>query len=94
MSESVKLLFFGLLRDIMGKKQFEVTIEKGQSLDTFLTYLTGSFDSFKKIYGFIMDQDQKQPVVIMVNGITVGKPYNAVIQPGFEVAFLPPVGGG
>ena len=94
MTKQIKLLFFGLLRDIMGNKEIGISIEENQSVNNFLEYLSKSNDSFKQIYNFITDKKEKRPVVIMLNGNTVEKPYNEEIQPGDEVAFLPPIGGG
>ena len=94
MSNSVKILFFGLFKDIMGKKEFKLVVDKSINLETFLRELSSKYNSFTKILRFIEDKDEKQPVFIVLNGNVMKKPYSFQIKPGDEIAFLPPVGGG
>lgn len=94
MENTIKILFFGLFKDIMGKKEFTLTIENKISFKAFLQMFGTKFDQFNKILQFIEDKEQKQPVFVMVNGESIKKPFEIEIGPEFEIAFLPPVGGG
>lgn len=94
MSNTIKILFFGLFKDIMGKKEFSVIIEKPIDITSFLKIIETNFPQFAKILQFIEDKDQKQPVFVMVNGESIKNQFDMKVKVGDEVAFLPPVGGG
>ena len=94
MNTTVKLLFFGLFKDIMGKKEFSVVIEQSVDFKSFLKIIQSNFPQFTKILLFMEDKDQKQPVFVMVNGESIKQQLDLHVKNGDEVAFLPPVGGG
>ena len=94
MNNSIKILFFGLFKDIMGRKEFTLEIDNKVDFKKFLDLLNSKYEKFNKIKRFIEDKDERQPVFIVLNGVTLKKPFEHKIQTGDEVAFLPPVGGG
>lgn len=94
MSKSVKILFFGLFKDIMSKKEFEFSMEHSFDFKEFLKLFKSQNEKFSTIMNFIEDKDEKQPVFIVLNGNIIKKPYEFTINSGDEIAFLPPVGGG
>ena len=93
MTKPVSLLFFGSLRDIMGSKHFEIIIDETMNIQEFLNTLKKKYQQFNKVYVLFIDKNQRQPIVIMVNGIPIER-NSSNLHPGDEVAFLPPVGGG
>jgi len=94
MNECVKILFFGLFKDVMGKKEFEFSIENPLNFKEFLKLFRSQQEKFSEIFNFIEDKDEKQPVFIVLNSNIIKKPYDFTIKGGDELAFLPPVGGG
>ena len=94
MNNSIKILFFGLFKDIMGQKEFAFEIGNRLDFKNFLDLFNSKYERFNQIKRFIEDKDEKQPVFIVLNGVTLKKPFEYQIQTGDEVAFLPPVGGG
>lgn len=94
MSGSVKILFFGLLKDIMGQKEFSLELSNEINFTEFLELLTINYENFSKVKYFIENKDAKQPVFIVLNGDPLKNPSENKIRVGDEVAFLPPVGGG
>lgn len=94
MKDHVKILFFGLFKDIMGKKEFELSLENPIDFKEFLKLFRSQQEKFSAIYNFIEDKDEKQPVFIVLNSNIIKKPYDFTISGGDELAFLPPVGGG
>ena len=94
MPKPVSLLFFGSLRDIMGSKHFEITIDETMNTQEFLNTLKTKFQQFIRVYELLMDKNQKPPIIIMVNGRPLEKAATFELNPGDEIAFLPPVGGG
>ena len=94
MSNSIKVLFFGLFKDIMGQKEFTLEIDNAIDFKKFLEVFNLKYEKFNKIKHFIEDKDEKQPVFVVLNGVNLQKTFEKTIQTGDEVAFLPPVGGG
>ena len=94
MNKSVKILFFGLFKDIMDQKEYSLVIDNEIDFKEFLELLSSKQENFKKIKHFLEDKDAKQPVFIVLNGVPLHNPFEIKIQTGDEVAFLPPVGGG
>ena len=94
MNNDIKILFFGLFKDIMGQKEFAFEIGNRLDFKNFLDLFNSKYERFNQIKRFIEDKDEKQPVFIVLNGVTLKKPFEYQIQTGDEVAFLPPVGGG
>lgn len=93
-SSSIKILFFGLFKDIIGLKEFELQQVAKIEFSKFLLELQDQLNQFGKIKEFIEDKSLKQPVFIFLNGSVVNNFDNFFVNPGDEVAFLPPVGGG
>ena len=94
MNNKVKILFFGLFKDIMGQKEFHLEIDCEIDFKTLLMLLSSKHENFNKIKHFMDDKDKKQPVFIVLNGDPLHNPYESKIKAYDEVAFLPPVGGG
>lgn len=79
----VKVKLFAFYRDIIGKKELKLEIERGRRVEELLNYL------IKRYPKLGMD---KEGLVVSVN-------YNyaslkTVLNDGDEVALLPPVSGG
>ena len=79
----VKVLFFGMLKDIVGRVEESVDLEPGARLSTVFDYYAGQFPRLREMAGsIVMARNQE------FSGLS------AAIMEGDEVAFLPPVSGG
>ena len=90
----IKLLFFGSFRDIMGSKEFKIEVKEPIVLNTFLDLIIANQPNFKEILNFITNTDLAQPVIIVLNGTVLKSVTEIIVEPGSELAFLPPIGGG
>ncbi len=82
-SGTVKVLFFSLLRDVVGGEEMEVAIAEGETVATFLEGLMERFPGLRAWESKIL--------------VAVDRGYadrEAVLRDGQEVAVMPPVQGG
>lgn len=79
----VRVLFFGVLRDITGMREDSINIEDGSRLGTVYEHYAARFPRLK---------DVSSSLVLALNQ-QFSEP-NALVSDGDEVAFLPPVSGG
>lgn len=79
----VRVLFFGLLRDVTGMSQEDVTLDAGQSLG-------GLFERYKQRFPRL--DGLQSSIVLALNQEFADRA--APLRDGDEVAFLPPVSGG
>lgn len=79
----VKVLFFGLLKDIVGRSEDRIEIEEGARLNALFDRYAGQFPRIREMASSIVlacNQQFCEP--------------STVVHDGDEVAFLPPVSGG
>jgi molybdopterin converting factor subunit 1 len=79
----LKLLFFASLKDLTGKSEMEIELEGETSVREVLQQLETRFPRIKKY----------EPVLL----VAVNQEYSnldAMVSPGDEVSFFPPVSGG
>ena len=79
----VKVLFFGIARDLTGFSQEDLEISEGERLEDLRRRYEGRFPRLKGMGGAVLtavNQEVAEPA--------------AVLHDGDEVAFLPPVSGG
>ena len=79
----IRVLFFGVLRDITGMREDSVTIEAGSRLETVYEHYAARFPKLRDVSSSIvlaLNQQFSEPA--------------ATVSDGDEVAFLPPVSGG
>jgi molybdopterin converting factor subunit 1 len=79
----VRILYFGVLKDIAGREREELDIPADSSVDTVLSLLKERIASKAEVWGSI---------AVAVNQEYVRS--TALLQDGDEVALLPPVSGG
>lgn len=79
----VRVLFFGMLKDLVGKASDSVDLPEGASVAGLLTQYTSKFSSLKK---------SLPAIAIAVNQQYAGP--ETELKDGDEVALLPPVSGG
>src|SRR5712691_7838957 len=79
----VKVLFFGMLKDIVGRMEEQVDLAPGSRLSTVFDHYAGQFPRLRDMAGsIVMARNQE------FSGLSTD------ITEGDEVAFLPPVSGG
>ena len=79
----VKVLFFGMLRDIVGRSEEQIELEAGARLGTVFDHYAGEFPRLK---------DLASSIVLASNHQFSDR--SAEVNEGDEIAFLPPVSGG
>jgi len=79
----VRVLFFGVVREIVGLGEDTVEVPDGSRLDTILTSFTARFPRLKAM---------APSIVLALN--QQFSPLSAAVNDGDEVALLPPVSGG
>lgn len=79
----VKVLFFGLLKDIVGVSEDRIEIEEGARLEALFERYAGQFPRMREM---------ASSVVLACNHQFCER--STIVNDGDEVAFLPPVSGG
>jgi len=79
----VKVLFFGMLKDIVGAAEDEITVSDGAQLRSIFEHYAGRFPRLEQMSASI--------VLARNHEFSEG---SACVTDGDEVAFLPPVSGG
>lgn len=80
---TITILFFGFLRDIAGAGEVRLEVEPGATLGSV-------FDHFAALYPQL---EQRRSSIMLARNQQFGTP-RTELEPGDEVAFLPPVSGG
>ena len=78
----IKILFFGIVRDITNKNSFNIDIDSSMNIEQFVSLLQDKFTGFPDITSF----------TIAVNEEYVEKDF--VLKANDVVAIIPPVSGG
>ena len=79
----VKVLFFGMLKDIVGRMEEQVDLAPGALLSTVFDHYAGQFPRLRDMAGsIVMARNQEFSAL------------STAVAEGDEVAFLPPVSGG
>jgi len=78
---NIKVLFFGVLHDVLGIDEMNFSLENATTIDSFTSKLLKTYPELKK-YGFS----------VAVNEV-YSKP-DFILQDGHVVALIPPVSGG
>ncbi len=79
----VKVLFFGMLRDIVGRAEEHIDLEEGAKLDSVFERYARQFPRLKGL---------ESSIVLASNQQFCDR--SAAVSDGDEIAFLPPVSGG
>jgi MoaE-MoaD fusion protein len=79
----VKVLFFGMLRDIVGRAEEQIEVEDGARLESVFERYAGEFPRLK---------DLAASIVLACNHQFCDR--SVAVNDGDEIAFLPPVSGG
>jgi len=79
----VKVRFFSIHREIVGKSQLEIRLNDGSTTRSLIDLLTCENPRLKEAEDY---------TVVSLNGRFVDKP--VILKDGDEVALFPPVGGG
>ena len=79
----VKVLFFGLLKDVVGRAEDQLEVGEGASLETVFEHYAHTAPKLKEL---------RRSIVFALNQ-SFANP-GAVVSEGDEIAFLPPVSGG
>jgi molybdopterin synthase catalytic subunit len=79
----VKVLFFGMLKDIVGRSEDHIEVADGARLDSVFARYAGNFPRLT---------DLESSIVLACNQEFCDR--SAAIHEGDEIAFLPPVSGG
>ncbi len=79
----VKVLFFGVLKDLVGKAEESVDLPAGTTLETLFSRYSQRYETL----------NSKRPSILFARNQEFAKP-DTVLNENDEVAFLPPVSGG
>ena len=79
----VKVLFFGMLRDIVGRAEEQIEVEDGARLQSVFERYAGEFPRLKEL---------ASSIVLACNHQFCDR--SVTVNDGDEIAFLPPVSGG
>jgi molybdopterin converting factor subunit 1 len=79
----VKVLFFGVLKDIVGSAEEQLTVSAGAQLRTVFDHYASRFPRLREMASSIVLARNEEFADV-----------NALVSDGDEVAFLPPVSGG
>ena len=79
----VRVLFFGILKDLAGRNREELELPEGSSVADVLAHYESQVPDLKKWFS---------SVALAVNQQYAGP--NTKLRPGDEIALLPPVSGG
>jgi len=79
----VKVLFFGVLKDLVGKAEESVDLPAGTTLGSLFARYSQRYETL----------DAKRPSILFARNQEFAKP-DTVLSDNDEVAFLPPVSGG
>ena len=82
-SMRVRMLYFAVLRDIIGKSEADVTIPEGTRAADVWQMLRGDYRELA---------DYEQPPLTAINESYA--PPDSILREGDELAFIPPVAGG
>lgn len=81
----VKVLFFGRLADLVSESEAQVPIDGSLSVESLYLQLSGQNPS-------LPSRDSDSSIKVAINQTL--SDWNALVNDGDEVAFLPPVTGG
>jgi molybdopterin converting factor subunit 1 len=79
----VKVLFFGMLKDIVGSSEEQLNVSEGAQLENIFDHYAGRFPRLREMAGSIVLARNHEFSDV-----------SAPVNEGDEVAFLPPVSGG
>src|SRR5712692_8030863 len=79
----VKVLFFGMLKDIVGSGEEQLNVSEGAQLENIFDHYAGRFPRLRELAGSIVLARNHE-----FSDVSAG------VSEGDEVAFLPPVSGG
>jgi molybdopterin converting factor subunit 1 len=79
----VKVLFFGMLKDIVGSAEEQLNVSEGAQLETIFDHYAGRFPRLREMASSIVLARNHE-----------FSPASTSVREGDEVAFLPPVSGG
>ena len=79
----VRILFFGMLKDLVGRNREEIELPEGSSVAEVLAHYESQVPGLKKWFS---------SVALAVNQQYVGP--NTKLRAGDEIALMPPVSGG
>jgi len=79
----VKVLFFGMLKDIVGSAEEQLTVSEGAQLESIFDHYARRFPRLREM----------APSIVLARNHEFS-PVSAPVCEGDEVAFLPPVSGG
>jgi molybdopterin synthase catalytic subunit len=79
----VRVLFFGVLKDMVGKAEESLDVPTGTTLETLFSRYSASYETL----------NARRPSILFARNQEFAKP-DTVLHDNDEVAFLPPVSGG
>ncbi|MFQ5761760.1 MAG: ubiquitin-like small modifier protein 1 [Candidatus Bathyarchaeia archaeon] len=92
---NVKVRFFTTLREIVGRKEEQFTLQASSTVEDLLHHIIKTYG--QKLREYLYDGDQLRPQFqILINGLSIdtSTSLNTVLQDESTVAILPPAGGG
>jgi molybdopterin converting factor subunit 1 len=79
----VKVLFFGRLKEILGRTQESIDLAPAANIESLFAQYTGRYPELKRYRPSLVASCNQEFA-----------PWNTALHAGDEVAFLPPVSGG
>jgi len=84
----VKVRFFAIFRDIVGKNELTLTFKEKLTVAKLLKYIRSSFPEINRY----IDEYEIEPIIVLINGKPASE--NMMLKDGDEVAVFPPAAGG
>jgi molybdopterin synthase sulfur carrier subunit len=79
----VRVLFFGELKEIVGRAEDSAELADGARIEELFAHYGGRYPELARFRASLVASRNREFA-----------PWSAALQPGDEVAFLPPVSGG
>ena len=92
-TENIKLSirFFALLREIVGASKISIEVDKGNSVNDIIEYLTVEYHDLQE--HLYTDGSVNSQFIYVLNGKNISS-FDDILSDSDELAILPPSGGG
>jgi len=96
MKVRVKVRFFTILREIVGKREEQIEFSQAVTVEELLKQLSKKYGEKFKDYVYDEKGEVRSYLQFLINGqgITTLQGFKTKLKEGDQIAILPPVGGG
>ena len=92
----INIKYFAAIRDIVGKREEQIQVERGSTVDNVLTRLTEIYGERLRNYVFDEKGHLKGNLSVLINGENIGRDgYDRTVLRSKDIlVILPPIAGG